>query len=193
MVMAFPKPGYMFEIVGFNEVPEDLLNEVSALLSNAFNSQSKILHGGQLPLSLANLKRLQYVGELVLRYITRFRSIEDSIIVAIVEGDAYVHRLNFIFGLADPLANAAVVFLSRLRTVLPKERDKEVFLARVRKEVMHEVGHVLGLRHCSNRKCVMTFSNSIFDTDFKDWKYCRSCAGKLIRSGIKLNPNYIIA
>ncbi|MEA2045909.1 MAG: hypothetical protein U9N48_05230 [Euryarchaeota archaeon] len=29
----------------------------------------------------------------------------------------------------------------------------------------------------------MYFSNSILDTDFKDWRYCKGCAESLRRSG----------
>ncbi|OYT52052.1 MAG: hypothetical protein B6U73_00475 [Desulfurococcales archaeon ex4484_204] len=43
--------------------------------------------------------------------------------------------------------------------------NRDVLLSRVRKEVMHEVDHLLGLNHCSNPLCIMRFSNSILDTN----------------------------
>ncbi|GAJ15820.1 unnamed protein product, partial [marine sediment metagenome] len=43
------------------------------------------------------------------------------------------------------------------------------------KEVIHEIGHLLGLRHCSNPKCVMHFSNTLNDTENKDIIFCKEC------------------
>jgi len=44
------------------------------------------------------------------------------------------------------------------------------------KEAVHEVGHTLGLAHCTNSSCVMFFSNSILDTDRKKSAFCEKCS-----------------
>jgi len=64
------------------------------------------------------------------------------------------------------------VSLARLRT----GADKSTFTARVIKEIFHESGHAVGLKHCEHRGCVMRFSNSLADTDAKGEELCVSCS-----------------
>jgi archaemetzincin len=81
--------------------------------------------------------------------------------------------LNFVFGQAQILGRAAVISLYRLRG------EEDVFHLRALKEAVHELGHTMGLRHCDNKICVMRFSDSLADTDFKNAEFCESCKGKL--------------
>ncbi|MFW9913319.1 MAG: archaemetzincin family Zn-dependent metalloprotease [Candidatus Thorarchaeota archaeon] len=98
--------------------------------------------------------------------------------LGLVDLDLFVPDLNFIFGTAQFGGNA-VVALPRLRQSfygLPD--DDSLFFQRMVKEVFHELGHVLGLRHCTNH-CVMQFSNSLSDTDRKPHTFCRGCLSLL--------------
>jgi archaemetzincin len=97
-----------------------------------------------------------------------------SLIIGIVAGDGYVEGLNFVFGLAMPELSTATVYTSRLET-----GDRQLYHLRVLKEVMHELGHLLGLGHCPNRRCVMSFSNSVSEVDLKEPWFCPVCVSKL--------------
>jgi len=50
---------------------------------------------------------------------------------------------------------------------------------RALKEAVHELGHLLGLPHCDNPRCIMFFSNTLADTDRKGPGFCPACRGKL--------------
>ena len=54
-----------------------------------------------------------------------------------------------------------------------------MFNDRIAKETIHELGHYFGLFHCNNKRCVMYFSNSLYDTDFKNRTFCKKCKNKL--------------
>jgi len=107
-------------------------------------------------------------------------------LLGVTEADLYASSMNFVFGEAHPLWGVAVVSLRRLRPGQNGEAvNGQLLLERAAKEAVHELGHALELPHCSDPSCVMFFSNSISDTDFKGLEYCRRCKAVLNR---KLPP-----
>ncbi len=94
----------------------------------------------------------------------------------IVDADLYSPGLNFIFGLADISSGISIVSVTRLRQEFYGfSGDKKLFLERLKKEATHELGHLFSLGHCPDKKCVMRFSNSLYDTDEKLPYFCEGC------------------
>ncbi len=99
--------------------------------------------------------------------------------VGLTDLDLYVPELNFVFGLASPQDRVAVVSTHRLEpSFYGLAGDERVLLVRTATESVHELGHLLGLPHCADRRCVMFFSNSILDTDAKGYSMCPRCRAK---------------
>jgi Predicted Zn-dependent proteases len=98
--------------------------------------------------------------------------------VYVLDCDGYYPGFNFLFGLAQPALRTAVVFTARLRGPL--------FAERLAKEITHEAGHLYGLGHCSDARCVMYFSNTLLETDRKSVYFCEKCRRKLLAR--YLNP-----
>jgi archaemetzincin len=120
-----------------------------------------------------NPLRRQYEGECLLQALPN-----DDVTLGVVEVDVYVEGLNFIFGLA--LGRRALISLKRLRPEfygLPENRG--LLQLRAFKEAVHELGHVFGLVHCPDQRCVMHFSNSLAETDYKSYSYCPLCRSRL--------------
>jgi len=96
-------------------------------------------------------------------------------VIGITDADCYAGALNFVFGIADLGGGTAVVSLARLRA----RASPSTFAARALKEICHELGHAVGLRHCENPCCVMCFSNSLAEADAKGEELCASCMRRL--------------
>jgi archaemetzincin len=131
----------------------------------------------EIPEEAYDSDRQQYLAEPFLKTLRKFVSIKTHGL-ALVNLDLFAPKLNFIFGLAEFDGNA-IVALPRLSPVFYGDpENKKLLNERIKKEVLHEIGHVLGLHHCQNR-CIMRFSNSLLDTDEKPTEYCTSCLSKL--------------
>lgn len=103
-------------------------------------------------------------------------SCEDrGLTVAITDLDLSYPGLNYVFGLADETCPVAVISIARfVRGRDRRPADQEVS-ARTIKTAVHELGHLMGLSHCKDRRCVMFFSHNIGDTDFKGKSFCDGC------------------
>ena len=131
-----------------------------------------------LPEKAFNKKRRQYSSDILLSKIHNYAKKEKVLdrVLGIVDFDIFVPNLNFVFGEAECPGKAALISLWRLRPEFYGEpSNMELFVERSTKEAVHELGHTLGLRHCSNPFCVMYFSNSIFETDRKQSLFCNKC------------------
>lgn len=146
------------------------------LVSNRLDVEVEV--GKNLPIETfrRNEARGQYLSTSILEILSMQRGSSEDVLLGVAAVDLYVNSLNFVFGEADPTNRVAVISVMRLRqSFYGLQSDRRLFLKRAGKEAVHELGHVLGLRHCLNPNCVMFFSNSLLDTDRKDDDFCEKC------------------
>ncbi|MHC2995733.1 MAG: archaemetzincin family Zn-dependent metalloprotease [Candidatus Atribacteria bacterium] len=164
-------------IVPIGSLDRSLLKNLVKVLDERFKIRFYIKEPLEIPKDAFNPRRGQFDPNKIFKILKRY---EGKKVLGIIDQDLYAQGLNFIFGQAEPLGRCALVSITRLRQEfygLPK--DEMIFFNRIIKEAIHELGHTYGITHCSNKDCVMFFSNSIIDTDRKNSFFCKMCQEKL--------------
>ena len=126
--------------------------------------------------------RIQYYSPCILEWLHGILGsrLQGYLVVGLGYLDAYSDGLNFVFGEAALGLGVASVYTKRLSPAFyGEEMDWNKYAERVAKEIIHETGHLLGLGHCPDKECVMSFSNSVWDVDGKTRFFCRECSRKL--------------
>ncbi len=152
-----------------------LLDALDGLVSGTFNVQVERM-SPKLDLAAAySTSRHQYSAENLMAQLVNIAP-GDGKILAMVDVDIFVPIFTFIFGEAQLGGKAALLSTWRLRPeVYGEAHDKALFMERVFKEAMHELGHAFGLKHCYTPGCVMNFSPTIDHVDEKGFKFCPVC------------------
>jgi archaemetzincin len=167
-------------VVPLGEVDYVLSNRIASQLVSYFNIGVDILQGAKLPPEAYNEQRGQYYSTVILNKLEILRSAPGEKMLGVVDEDLYIPTQNFVLGEADPIGNAAVISLFRLKRENYEMLDEEkVLFSRAFKEAIHQLGHLLGFADCRNPKCVMYLPNDALDVDRKGTKFCDNCLRKV--------------
>ena len=126
-----------------------------------------------------NPVRSQYDANEIITHLDSL-SAPDTKVVGVTDLDMYIPVLSYIFGQAYLGGKTAVVSGYRLynsRYGLPEDMD--LFAQRLRKCMIHELGHAFGLIHCQIPGCVMLPTTYVEEMDQKTDRMCMSCSEQL--------------
>jgi archaemetzincin len=111
---------------------------------------------------------------------------DDALALAgIANRDLFSRGLRFVFGEGSLTSRCGVYSLARF------EHDPDRFLRRSLQLLTHELGHVLGIGHCTLWKCVMCGSNSLEESDRHPLHLCPEDLRKVVwNTGVDARGRY---
>jgi archaemetzincin len=123
-------------------------------------------------------RRNQYHSTRIITLLeSHLREMQLDKLLGVASFDLYEPRMKFVFGEARSPGRVGVISTYRLK---PKSRNEtDLLRSRVVKEAVHEIGHMMDLKHCSRETCVMHFSETLKDTDDKSYDFCITCKSRL--------------
>lgn len=169
------KPGHI-TLISFGYFADNLPSKISKDVENVFQKRVNIREGHLDISEYYNSNRNQYDGNLLLKEVESRFSANSLKTIGMFNVDLFIPILTYIFGQAFLNGRCGIVSVYRLLNErYGLKPDEPVFLDRVRKEVIHELGHTFGLIHCIHSDCVMHSSTYVEDIDQKSHLLCMNC------------------
>jgi archaemetzincin len=182
-----PKPiakATIINIIPLGDVPLAHLNYVKQSVVDFFHYQVVINPKHSLTPDLKNSLKGRYVADNILK---KFNSKRNTLILTNVDMVTNNKKRGVkewgVFGLGNQPGTTCVVSTFRLNRAKVKVSN-EKFLERLKKVCIHEIGHNLGLKHCtSSRQCLMNDARGLISqVDMETLDFCKSCK-KIIGMG----------
>lgn len=163
-----------FAIVSFGKIDQEIIEYLESQIKKSLKINTEYLK--EIPTPWTKQRQQQSKAADFLLAITGLgENLKYLGIIGLTEKDLYMPKMNFVFGLAAPREKVAVVSLARLKT-----DKKRLYFDRLKKEVFHELGHLLGLNHCPEKNCTMKFSQNLTEVDAKEKDFCPVCRSHFV-------------
>ena len=164
--------------IGERDPGVGMIDHVRSHLARAFDAPVALWDSPERPADTWDPRRKQHASARMLHFLLERGPGPGTKVVGITDQDLFIPILTFVFGEAQLGGGAAVVSTARLAEPAPRA-DPLLFIDRVAKECVHELGHALGLLHCSLQRCAMSRSASVRDVDLKSGTPCEGCRARL--------------
>ncbi|HEX2968270.1 MAG TPA: archaemetzincin family Zn-dependent metalloprotease [Bacteroidales bacterium] len=178
-------------LVSFTFFEKSFLKKVADIIRYETNHNVKIREGHLDLTDFFDPARRQYNADKILKAVDDLYGNDSLKIIGLFNVDLFIPILTYIFGQAYLNGRTSIVSSYRLSNEgYGLKRDDNMFQERFAKEIIHELGHTLGLIHCHYPACVMRSGTYVEDIDQKGTAFCSACrlilseTGKSLKTGV---------
>jgi archaemetzincin len=162
-------------IVPIGDLPADILSAVEQKILPVFGLPCRID-----PLFddigfAWNPERRQFLSTVILAQLSKKAPADALKVIALTRKDLFIPILTHVYGEAQLGGTSCIVSTYRLGDGISRVEQRALYLERISKEAIHELGHTFDLRHCKDHQCLMHYCRSIHDVDEKTSQLCRYC------------------
>lgn len=172
-------------VIVFGPLEKPVRDSALAAIKSVYGFEVVFLGERKVPQPFfVNIKSPRYRADSIIAYLKRIKPDTIDYLVGLTAFDISTTKTDGkgniltpeykdwgIFGLGYMPGPACVISSYRLKT-----NNKELFYNRVKKVVIHELGHNLGLPHCPNKGCVMQDAVERISTiDDEGMELCGEC------------------
>jgi archaemetzincin len=163
-------------MVALGPIDPDILRRLRTALSKFLPLPVRLLRPQPLPPETYHVVRNQYNAIQLLEILINQKENKAFRVLGVTAGDLYIPIFTFIFGEAQLDGKTAIVSVFRPRgDAGGPVPSRQVFLKRLLKLSLHELGHTFGLKHCLEDGCLMQFSSNLEKLDQKKLALCKYC------------------
>jgi archaemetzincin len=177
-------------ILPYNGITNREIDSVKSVLKDTYHIKTVVLTATELPKSaFTTVRSPRYRADSIIRIQARQKPDSITIIIGLTNKDISTTKYNRetgeiksprstykdwgIYGLGQVGGTSCVVSTYRLHNNV----SSNTYFTRLKRISTHEVGHVLGLPHCSSKACVMNDANETIKTiDKSTGKLCNKCS-----------------
>jgi archaemetzincin len=173
---AKPRKRGIIAVVPLGKVADDVARVVADSLQGILRLPVDLLDAAPIPDHTFMEQRNQHNAMVIIKFLDTNFPHNSLKILGVTERDLTNPILTYVFGEAYMGGRAAVLSTARLKVAQTGEPvSRELFLERVVKVALHELGHTFNLPHCHTDRCVMRASNGLADLDEKLNYVCTYC------------------
>lgn len=175
----------------YGNIDKKIVDSISLILKRTYKAKVVVLTRKALPKSaFVSIKSPRYRADSLLihllknkpdtiDYVLGITSKDISTTMRDSQGNIKIPKSKYldwgVFGLGYKPGGSCMISTFRLYSV-----KEQLYLSRIQKIAVHEIGHNMGLDHCETKQCVMQDAvESIKTVDLEGSKLCKRCHHKI--------------
>jgi len=182
--MTSEEPIRAIRFVRIGAVPQALLAELAANVSVRVSLPCRVAKApGIEPTLLPG--REQVDADQLLEGLEALPREPGIVVAGVTAMDMGSPIFSHFFGRSRRNGHALLVSLARLSPEFYGfPADPELTLHRAALEILHELGHLAGLGHCADYRCVMRFAPTVDQIDNRGATFCAACGSTVALPGV---------